>query len=60
MVMRLRWRVALALAGLILALASAAVIAYVVWPLKPVREQFQPAPTLFAPPQSLVVGQPWA
>ena len=58
--MKLRWRVALALAGLILALASVAVIAYVFWPLPPVKEQFRPAPTLFAPPQSLLIGEPWA
>lgn len=58
--MKLRWRVTLALAGLILALASVAAIAYVFWPLQPVTEQFQPAPTLFAPPQSLAIGVPWA
>ena len=58
--MKLRWRVVLALAGLIVALASVAVIAYVFWPLQPVREQFRPAPTLFAPPQSVLLGEAWA
>ena len=58
--MRLRWRVILALTGLILALVSVAVITYVFWPLQPVREQFRPAPTLFAPPQSLAIGEPWS
>jgi hypothetical protein len=52
----LRWRVGLALAGLALVLFSLVVIAYVFWPLGPVREQFRPAPTPFAPPQSWVIG----
>ena len=52
-----RWRVALALAGLAVVLISLAVIAYVYWPLQPVREQFRPAPTLFAPPQSSVIWE---
>ena len=57
--MVVRWRVALALGGLVLVLVSLAVLAYVVWPFQPQREQFQPAPTLFAPPQSLAVRTPW-
>ena len=57
---KLRWRLALALVGLIVVLASLAVIAYVFWPLQPLTEQFRPAPTLFAPPQSLSIGEPWA
>ncbi len=57
--MKLRWRVGLALAGLVLVLVSLAAIAYVFWPLQPVREQFRPAPTLFAPPQSSVIWERW-
>jgi hypothetical protein len=57
---KLRWRVVLAVAGLIVALVSVAVIAYAFWPLQPIREQFRPAPTLFAPPQSVILGEPWA
>ena len=52
--MVLRWRVALALAGLVLVLASLAAVAYAFWPFQPDREQFRPAPTLFSPPQSFV------
>jgi hypothetical protein len=55
--MLLRWRVGLALAGLALVLFSLAVMAYVFWPLGLVSEQFRPAPTLFAPPQSWVIGE---
>ncbi len=55
--MVLRWRVVLALAGLVIVLVSLAVMAYVFWPFQPVRQQFQPAPTLFAPPQSLVIWE---
>jgi hypothetical protein len=57
---KLRWRVALALLGVVVVLASLAAIAYIFWPLPPLTEQFRPAPTLFAPPQSSVVGEPWA
>jgi hypothetical protein len=53
-VMFLRWRVALALAGLVLVLVSLAVLAYVLWPFQPISEQYRPAPTLFDPPQSSV------
>ena len=57
MVMILRWRVALALAGLALVLASLALMAYAFWPIQPLREHFRPAPTRFAPPQSLVTWE---
>ena len=57
--MVLRWRVALALAGLVVVLLALALIAYVLWPFQPQRQQFQPDPALFAPPQSLLVGEPW-
>ena len=58
--MKLRWRLALALAGVVLVLCSLAVLAYVIWPIQPVKEQFRPAPTLFAPPQSLEIRGRWA
>jgi hypothetical protein len=58
--MQLRWRLVVALAGLVLVLSSLALLAYVLWPLPPVKEQFRPAPTLFAPPQSLLIEAPWA
>ncbi len=48
--MSLRWRVTLAVIGLVLILMAAAAIAYVAWPLRQDREDFRPAPTLFAPP----------
>ena len=57
--MNLRWRVGLALAGLVLVLLSLAAMGYVVWPLRPTSEQFRPAPTLFALPQSSVVWERW-
>jgi hypothetical protein len=57
--MKLRWRLALALAGLVLVLSSLAVLAYVFWPLQPVKEQFRLAPTLFAPPLSLAIEGWW-
>ena len=58
--MKLRWRLALALAGLVLVLASLIVLAYVFWPFQSIREQFRPAPTLFAPPLSLAVEGKWS
>ena len=58
--MRLRWRLALALAGLMLVVCSLAVLAYVIWPIQPIKEQFRPAPTLFAPPQSLDIEGQWS
>ena len=45
-----RWRLALATAGLILALVAVALLAYAAWPIGPQREDFRPAPTLFVPP----------
>ena len=36
---KLHWRVGLALAGLVIILASLAAIAYVLWPLQPTIEQ---------------------
>ena len=51
-----RWRLTLALLGLALALVSAAAIVYVAWPMRSQREDFQPAPTLFAPPAAMVGG----
>ncbi len=51
----LRWRIALAVIGLALILLSAAALAYVAWPLRQDREDFRPAPTLFAPPAAGVI-----
>ncbi len=52
-----RGRVYLALAGLAVLLASAAVLAYAYWPTGTVVEQFEPPATLFAPPQSAVPAE---
>jgi hypothetical protein len=45
-----RVRLALAVAGVIIAAASLLALAYAWWPLDTAREQFVPPPTLFAPP----------
>jgi hypothetical protein len=52
--MSLRLRLALALTGLIVVLVSLALLAYVLWPSATELEQFQPAPTLFAPPPTVL------
>jgi hypothetical protein len=52
--MSLRLRLLLALAGLALIGLSLALLAYTFWPVNTVLEQFQPAPTLFAPPQAIL------
>lgn len=49
-----RWRVGLALLGVILIMLSLAALAYALWPVESVLEQERLAPTLFAPPQSLL------
>jgi hypothetical protein len=49
----IRWRVAVSLTGLVVLLASLAVLAYVFWPIKIATEQLRPAPTLFVPPESM-------
>ena len=54
-----RWRVYLALAGLAVLLASAAVLAYAYWPTRTEIERYEPPATLFAPPQSSVVTARW-
>jgi len=51
--MTARLRLTLALAGLLLILLSLGLLAYALWPVGTVLEQFQPAPTLFAPPQAI-------
>jgi hypothetical protein len=56
--MSFRLRIALALAGLLVILLSLALLAYVLWPAGTLLERFQPAPTLFAPPQAL--SAPWS
>jgi hypothetical protein len=48
----LRWRVALAVLGLIVCFAAASTLIYGWWPLGVTREDFRPAPTLFAPPEA--------
>jgi hypothetical protein len=55
----LRWRLVLAIIGLVVLCLSAAVLAYVVWPRDVSTEQFRPAPTLFAPPGAALAGD-WA
>ena len=47
-----RWRVGLALIGLILMVLSLAALAYALWPVESVLEHEWLAPTLFVPPQS--------
>lgn len=47
-----RWRVRLALIGLIVMVLSLAALAYALWPVENVLERYPLAPTLFAPPQS--------
>ena len=55
-----RWRVALAVVGLLLVCLSVAALAYAVMPVDRTREQYRPEPTLFAPPQSKILGEPIA
>jgi hypothetical protein len=50
--MSTRLRLYLALAGLMLILASVLALAYAFWPVDTATEEFSPPPTLFAPPQS--------
>lgn len=50
-----RWRVGLALIGLILMALSLAALAYALWPVESVLEQERLAPTLFVPPQSWLI-----
>jgi type II secretory pathway component PulL len=45
-----RWRLTLALVGLIVVMLSLAALAYAMWPIETTSEQFRPAPTLFTPP----------
>jgi hypothetical protein len=47
-----RWRVRLAVIGLVLIVLSLAALAYALWPVENVLEQERLAPTFFAPPQS--------
>jgi hypothetical protein len=55
--MSVRWRIALAALGLVLACLSAMVLAYALTPSSYDTEQVPVAPTLFVPPQSL--GAEW-
>jgi hypothetical protein len=53
-----RWRVGLAVVGVLLVCLSVAALAYALAPVDRTREQFRPAPTLFAPPQSKIDCEP--
>ena len=53
-----RWRVVLAVAGLVVMCLSLAALVYALTPVDRTREQFRPAPTLFSPPQSYHLDQP--
>ena len=53
-----RWRIALAVIGLLIVCLSVAVLVYVFAPIDKEREQFRPSPTLFAPPQSNLFAPP--
>jgi len=53
-----RTRIALAVVGLAMICLSAAALAYALAPVDKIREQFQPEPTLFAPPISSKWLQP--
>lgn len=53
----MRWRIALAILGLVVACLSAMVLAYALVPSSYDTEQVPVAPTLFVPPQSL--GAEW-
>ena len=56
----LRWRQTLALIGLALIVFALAAVAYAAWPIDSSKEQFRPAPTLFAPPEALALVEKWA
>ena len=58
--MSLRWRQTLALIGLALIVFALAAVVYAAWPIDSSREQFRPAPTLFAPPEALLPVSRWA
>lgn len=45
-----RWRITLALAGLAIIVVSTLILLYVIWPVEPMIERFQPPPTLFVAP----------
>lgn len=49
-----RMRLVLAIAGMLLILASLCALAYAFAPLEPVTDQATVPPTLFVPPQSTV------
>ncbi len=59
-----RWRVALAVVGLLILVLSLAALVYALTPVDRTQEQFRPEPTLFSPPQSynqdIPAIQPWA
>lgn len=51
----MRWRITLAVLGLVVACLSAMVLAYALVPSSYDTEQVPVAPTLFVPPQSLLM-----
>jgi len=55
-----RWRVALAVVGLLLVCLSVAALVYALTPVDRTREQYRPDPTLFSPPQSYRLEPPAA
>ncbi|MBA3533624.1 MAG: hypothetical protein H0T73_17040 [Ardenticatenales bacterium] len=58
--MRPSLRKALALVGVALILFALAALSYAARPTRSQREQFQPAPTLFVPPESFLEWQRWS
>ena len=54
--MSLRLRLSLALLGLGLFCLAATTVVYRLWPMGVNREDFRPAPTLFAPPAGSTSG----
>ena len=55
-----RWRLALAVVGLLLVCLSLVALVYALTPVDRTREQYRPEPTLFAPPLSKISGEPLA
>jgi hypothetical protein len=53
--MSTRWRVGLAIIGLIVMGLSLAALVYALWPVESLLDRQPLAPTLFAPPQSWLI-----
>lgn len=54
-----RWRVVLAVVGLVLVALSLVALAYALWPVEPTLERQPLLPTLFVPPQSWAMWMRW-